>query len=136
MLSLLILHFKRCIFYLCVPFAVKPSKRDTGHLIQPSDTVSIGMCTHPNILDLFRSLTRYRPAMPFGNRKKNILEDLSVHYCHNSKNITPSPPGHLKFHYLGILQSIKLHISTRKILSVSLKLKSTPNTLGCFGLIR
>jgi len=30
--------------------------------------------------------------MPFGNRKKNILEKLFVQYCHNSKNITPWIP--------------------------------------------
>jgi len=34
-------------------------------------------------------VTHCRPAMPFGNRKKNILEDLLVQYCQNLKNITP-----------------------------------------------
>jgi len=32
-------------------------------------------------------LTHYHPAMTFGNRKKYILEDLLVQYCH--KKISP-----------------------------------------------
>jgi len=34
-------------------------------------------------------LTRYRPAMPFGNRKKNILEDLLISVLSQFQNITP-----------------------------------------------
>ena len=34
-------------------------------------------------------LTLYCPAMPFGNRKKNILEDLFSSVLSNLKNITP-----------------------------------------------
>jgi len=40
----------------------------------------------------------------------------------------------LKFNYLGIFQSLKLRILMGKILSISLKLNFTPNTLGCYGL--
>jgi len=32
----------------------------------------------------------HRPAMPFGNAEKFTLEDFSVEYCHNVKNITRS----------------------------------------------
>jgi len=44
-----------------------------------------------------------------------------------------SPPGNLKFNYLGIFQSLKLRISMEIIHSISLKLNFTPNTLGCYG---
>jgi len=45
------------------------------------------------------------------------------------------PPGNLKLIFLGISQSLKLRISMGKILSISLELNFTPNTLGCSGLI-
>jgi len=45
-----------------------------------------------------------------------------------------SLPGNLKFYYSGISQSLKLRISLEKILSISLELNFTPNTLGCYGL--
>jgi len=45
------------------------------------------------------------------------------------------PSGNLKFNYLGIFQSSKLRILMEKILSISLKLNFTPNTLGCYRLI-
>jgi len=41
----------------------------------------------------------------------------------------------MKFNYLGIFQSSELRILMEKILSISLKLNFTPNTLGCYGLI-
>jgi len=44
------------------------------------------------------------------------------------------PSGNLKFNYLGIFQSLKLRIVMGKILSISLKLNFSPNTLGCYGL--
>jgi len=37
--------------------------------------------------------------------------------------------------YLGIFQSLKLRILMERILSISLKLNFTPNTLGCYELI-
>jgi len=40
----------------------------------------------------------------------------------------------MKFNCLGILQSLKLRILVEKILSISLKLNFTPNTLDCYGL--
>jgi len=60
------------------------------------------------------------------------LEDLSV--LSQFKKYHPS--GNLKFNYLDILQSLKLHILMEKILSVSLKLNFTPNTFGGYGLNR
>jgi len=58
-------------------------------------------------------LTHYRPAMPFGNRKKNnILEDLyslvlsPFEKYHSSRN--------LKLNNLGIFQSLKLRILVEK----------------------
>jgi len=36
--------------------------------------------------------------------------------------------------YLDIFQSLKLHILLEKILSISLKLNVSPNTLGGYGL--
>jgi len=39
----------------------------------------------------------------------------------------------VKFNYLGIFQSLKLRISMKKVLSVSLKLNFTPNTSGSYG---
>ena len=53
-------------------------------------------------------LTRYRPAMPFGKRKKNILEYLFSSVLSQFKKYHPS--GNLKFNYLGIFQSLKLRI--------------------------
>jgi len=70
--------------------------------------------------------------MPFGNRKKNILEDLLSLVLSQFRKYHPS--GNLKFIYLDIFQSLKLHILVEKILSFSLKLNFTPNTLGGYGL--
>jgi len=78
------------------------------------------------------SITHYRPAMPFGKKKKNILEDLFTSVLSQFKKYHPS--GNLKFNYLGIFQSSKLRIVMEKILLISLKVNFTPNTLGCYGL--
>jgi len=79
-----------------------------------------------------RVLTHYRPAMPFGNRK-NILEDLfSTTLSRLKKKYHPS--GNLKFINLGIFQGLKLRILMAKILPISLELRITSNTLGCYGL--
>jgi len=40
----------------------------------------------------------------------------------------------LKFNHLGIFQSLKSRISMEKTVPISLKLKFTPDTLGCNGL--
>jgi len=50
--------------------------------------------------------------MPFGNRKKNILEDFFSSVLSQFKKYRP--PGNLKFSYLGIFQSLKLRISMGK----------------------
>jgi len=71
--------------------------------------------------------------MPFGNRKKNILEELFSSVLPKFKKF--HPPENLKFNYLDIFQSFKLRISMGKILTISLKLNFTPNSLGCYGLI-
>jgi len=36
-----------------------------------------------------KTLTHYRPEIPFGNRKKLFYRIFSVRYCYNLKNITP-----------------------------------------------
>jgi len=77
-------------------------------------------------------LTHYRPAMPFGNRKF-ILQDFSSSVSLRFKKYYPS--GNLKLSYLGIFQTLKLRISMKKILTISLKLSFTTDTLGCYGLI-
>jgi len=70
--------------------------------------------------------------MHFGNRKKNILEYLISLVLSQFKKYHPS--GNLKFNYLSIFQRLKVRILMGKILSISLKLNFTPNTLGCYGL--
>jgi len=45
------------------------------------------------------------------------------------------PSEKRKFNNLGLFQSLKLRILMEKILSISLMLNFTPNTLGCYGLI-
>jgi len=71
---------------------------------------------------------RYRSEL----EEKNILEDLFSSVLSQKKN---HPPGNPKFSYLGIFQSLKLLTPIEKVLSISLKLNSTPNILGCYGLI-
>jgi len=50
--------------------------------------------------------------MPFGNRKKNIFEDLFSSVLSQFKRHHPS--GNLKFYNLGILKSLKLRILVKK----------------------
>jgi len=49
--------------------------------------------------------------MPFGNRKKNIFEDLFSLVLSQFKKYHPSE--NLKFYNLGILKSLKLRISEK-----------------------
>ena len=72
--------------------------------------------------------------MPFGNRKKNILEALfsSVFFFFQFRKYRPT--GYLKLNNLGIFQSWKFRILMEKSLPISLKLNFTPNILGCYGL--
>jgi len=69
--------------------------------------------------------------MRFGNRKKNILEDVFSSVLAQFKKYQLS--GNLKFNSLGVFQSLKLRNLMGKILRISLKLNFTPNTLGCYG---
>jgi len=55
----------------------------------------------------YNTLAHYRPAMPFGNRKKNILENLFSSVLSQFKY---HPSGNLKFNDVGIFQSLKLRI--------------------------
>ena len=72
-------------------------------------------------------LTPNRAAMPFGNRK--ISEDLLSSAMSQFEKYYPSE--NLKFNNLGIFQSLKFRIWMEKIVLISLKLNSTPITLGC-----
>jgi len=76
-------------------------------------------------------LTHYRPAMPFGNRKKHILEDLFSLVLSQFKKYHPSGNG--KFNNIAIFRSLKLRTLVEKILPISLKLNLTPHTLRCYG---
>jgi len=58
-------------------------------------------------------LTRYRPVMPFGNRKKNKkIEDFFSSVMLQFEKYHPS--GNLKFNNLGISQSLKLRYLVEK----------------------
>jgi len=70
--------------------------------------------------------------MPFGNREKYFRGSFQLQYCRNLKKYQPS--GNLKLNNLGIFLGLKLRIFMGKILSISLELNFTPNTLGCYGL--
>jgi len=50
--------------------------------------------------------------MPFGNRKKNILEDFFKSVLLRFKKYHLS--GNLKFNYLGTFQSLKLRVLMEK----------------------
>jgi len=67
--------------------------------------------------------------MPFGNRKKNILEDFFSSVLSQFEKYHPF--GNLKFNNLGFLQSSKLRILAEKILLISLRLYFTPNAQAC-----
>jgi len=57
--------------------------------------------TRDEFIDL--QLTHYRPALPFGNKKKNILQDLFSSVLSQFEKYHPS--AKLKFNYLGSFQS-------------------------------
>jgi len=63
---------------------------------------------------------------------KFILEDLFSSAFSKYKKYQPS--RNLKFHILGIFQSLKLRNLMGKILQIYLRANFTPNTLGCCGL--
>jgi len=62
-------------------------------------------------------LNHYRPAMPFGNRKKNILEDLFSSAL--SQFLKYHASGNLEFNSLGFSKSFKLRILVGKIFPFS-----------------
>jgi len=64
--------------------------------------------------------------MPFGNRKKNILEDLFGSVLSQFKKHPPS--GNLKFYIFMHFPKLEIAYLNRKILSISLKLNFAPNT--------
>jgi len=64
--------------------------------------------------------------------EKFILEDLFSSVLSEFKKYHPS--GNLKFNYVGILLKLEIAYFNGKILSISLKLNFTPNTLGSYGL--
>jgi len=66
--------------------------------------------------------------MPLSNRKKYFRGSFQFSIVTVQKY---HPCGNLKFNYLGIFQTLKLRILMGRILSTSLKLNVTPNTLGC-----
>jgi len=65
---------------------------------------------------------------------KFILKDLFSSVLSQFKKCHPS--GNLKCNYSGIFQSLNFRILKEKILSISLKLNFTPNTLGYYELKR
>jgi len=73
----------------------------------------------------FRLLICYRPAMPFGNRKKVFERNFLLQF----KKCYPTT-WKLALNYLGISQSLKLRILMENILWISLKLNFTPNNCG------
>ena len=69
------------------------------------------------------------PASDAVRKQKTILEDLSVQYCHNLKNITPLKTQNL---IIYIFQSLKFCFLIEKIALITLK----PNfTTKYFGLL-
>jgi len=76
-------------------------------------------------------LTHYRPAMPFGYRKKYFRGSFSSVLPQFKKY---HPSGNLRFNNLGFSQSLKLRILVENSLPISLKLNVTTITLGCFQL--
>jgi len=66
--------------------------------------------------------------------EKFILEDLFRSVLSQFKIYHPF--GNLKFNNIRIFQNLKLRYLMGKILRIFLKRNSTPNTLGCYGLIK
>jgi len=61
------------------------------------ENMLLEIITEPTIL---QSLTQYRLAMTFGNRKKNIVEDLFSSVLSQFEKYHPY--SNLKFNYMGI----------------------------------
>jgi len=70
--------------------------------------------------------------MPFGERKKYILENPLSSVLSQFKLITP--PENLKFNYLGIFKSLKLRVSMEeKPFNFSLTKFHSKYFMGCMG---
>jgi len=76
---------------------------------------------YPAISRISRSLILSSPILPTTAQRrhrsetdKNILQDLSSSVLSHCEKYHPS--GNLKFNYLGIFQSLKLHILLEKFL--------------------
>jgi len=80
------------------------------------------------------SINPLPPSDAVRKQKKNILEDLFSSILSQFKKYHPS--GNLKFNNLIIFQNLKLSILMEKVFPISLELNFTPNTAGCYGLIR
>jgi len=74
------------------------------------------------------------PSDAVSETKTFILEDLTSSVLSQLKKYHPS--RNLNFNDLGIFRSLKLNISVKKILPISLNLNFTPFTLGCCGLMK
>jgi len=90
--------------------------------------MSAGIVAEDMRIDEVMVLIHYRPAMPFGNRKKYYKGSFQVSFVtvkkyHSSEN--------QKFNNLGFFQSLKLRNSMGNSPLTSLRLNFTPNTLGC-----
>jgi len=83
---------------------------------------------------IFLSFNPLPPSDAFGNRKIYFRGSFQFSIVTIQKISPPRSPENLIFNYSGIFQSLKLRISMEKILSISLKLNFTLNTLGCYGL--
>jgi len=87
-------------------------------------------------MDLTAPFKMYQPTNAqrcrSATEKNNILEDLFSSVLSQFKKYHPS--GNLEFNYLGIFRSLKLRIFMENILSISLKVNFTPNSLCCYGL--
>ena len=75
------------------------------------------------------NLLRPRDAVRKQKKIKKYLQYLFSPALSQFKKYHPS--GKMKFNNLGIFQSLKMHTTLKKIISISLKLNFTPNTLGC-----
>jgi len=86
-----------------------------------------------NFYEFFR-MVYFNPLPPSDagrKQKKNILDDIFSIVTFEKKY---HPSRNLKFHYIGIFQSLKLRVKIEKIHSISPKLNFTPKTLGCYQL--
>jgi len=97
------------------------------YLVPPSKHFSPGL-RH----NFWSNLNSPPPSNAF-RKQKNILEDLFNSVLSQFKKY--HHPGNLKFNCLVNFRSLKLRILMEKLLSISLQLNISQNTLGCYGLM-